>query len=175
MSARTIASAVLLGAVVATGACAEETEWGPKQVVVYKADRSLALFRHGKFDKRFPVVLGREPVGAKRWQHDARTPEGYYHVTEKRPHERWQTFIEIDYPNRWDRKRYRELVEAGRVPVIDGERLGIGGDLGIHGSDRPDEQAAGTDWTLGCVSMRPEDIAELAEFVDVGTPVWIVE
>lgn len=148
--------------------------WGPLQVVVYKAARRLALYRHGAFEREFPVVLGLHPEGRKRHAHDARTPEGLYRVAGKARHPRWQHFLAIDYPNVRDKAAYAAEVHAGRVPLEDDAPFGIGSEVGIHGNDRPAEQEKGVDWTKGCVAMRESDIAVLAAAVPVGTPVWIV-
>lgn len=149
-------------------------KWGPVQIVVYKARRSLALYRFGNFYREYPVVLGMNPEGRKRHAHDARTPEGLYHVVKKRPHERWQYFLDLDYPNDKDRRIYTEEKGAGRIPDEDGSPFAIGGSIGIHGNDRADQQAAGIDWTKGCVALEPADIAEIEALTPVGTPVWIV-
>ncbi len=149
-------------------------QWGPVQIVVYKGKRSLALYRFGNFYREYPVVLGLNPEGRKRHAHDARTPEGLYHVVKKRPHERWQYFLDLDYPNDKDRRIYTEEKGAGRIPDEDGSPFAIGGSIGIHGNDRADQQAAGIDWTKGCIALEPADIAEIEALTPVGTPVWIV-
>jgi len=59
----------------------------------------------------------------------------------------------LSYPNDDDRSRYAMALSEGRVPVIDGHAPGIGGAVGIHGSDREDSNARGDDWTFGCVSL----------------------
>ena len=162
----------------ATGTNAAATpatpQWGPVQIVVYKARRSLALYRFGNFYREYPVVLGMNPEGRKRHAHDARTPEGLYHVVKKRAHERWQYFLDLDYPNDKDRRIYTEEKGAGRIPDEDGSPFAIGGSIGIHGNDRADQQAAGIDWTKGCIALEPSDIAEIEALTPVGTPVWIV-
>lgn len=148
---------------------------GTVQVVVYKSKRTLALYRDGIFGKEYRIVLGLQPDGPKRHEHDARTPEGLYRVVGKRPHERWQHFLALDYPNAHDRRAYAAAVLAGTIPDEDGAPFGIGGAIGIHGSDREEEQAAGDDWTKGCIAMSPADVAELDAAVPVGTMVWIVK
>lgn len=149
--------------------------WGDTQLVVYKSKRTLAVYRHGDFLKEYRVSLGLKPEGRKRHANDARTPEGPYRVVARQRHPRWQWFLSIDYPNESDRRAYRRAVEAGRIPDEDGEPFAIGGSVGIHGNDRPEEQEKGADWTKGCIAMKAEDIAELAGETPVGTPVWIVE
>ncbi len=143
--------------------------------MVYKSKRKLLVYRYGKFFKQYPIVLGFKPEGRKRFAHDARTPEGYYHIINIRPHPRWQYFITFSYPNAEDRRLYNEELAAGRIPELDGSPLSIGGSVGIHGSDKPDKQAAGTDWTKGCIAMNSIDVIELRSLVSVGTPVWVLE
>jgi murein L,D-transpeptidase YafK len=143
-------------------------------VVVTKHARRLELYRRGGLVGAFPVVLGARPQGAKRYEGDMRTPEGVYRVTGKRIHGRWAYFIEIDYPNEVDRQAYAVDAAAGRIPLFARELPGLGGSVGIHGNDRPGDQAAGRDWTKGCIAMRNQDVAVLYELVDVGTPVVVL-
>lgn len=152
-----------------------DQRWGDTQVVVYKSKRTLAVYRHGDFLREYRVSLGLQPLGRKRHANDARTPEGLYRVVAGQRHPRWQWFLSIDYPNESDRRAYRRAVDAGRIPDENGAPFAIGGSVGIHGNDRPEEQEKGTDWTKGCIAMKAEDIAQLAGEAPVGTPVWIVE
>ncbi|HET9064112.1 MAG TPA: L,D-transpeptidase [Candidatus Binatia bacterium] len=143
-------------------------------VVVTKHTRRLELYRRGGLVGAFPVVLGARPDGPKRYEGDMRTPEGVYRVTGKRLHGRWTYFIEIDYPNEADRRAYESEAAAGRIPLFAQELPGVGGLVGIHGNDRPRDQASGRDWTKGCIAMRNEDVAVLYDLVDVGTPVVVL-
>jgi murein L,D-transpeptidase YafK len=142
-------------------------------VVVTKHARKLELFRRGSLVKAFPVVLGARPNGPKRYEGDMRTPEGEYRVADKRPHGRWRYFIEIDYPNSIDRVAYDTDASAGRIPLFSKRLPGPGGNVGIHGSDRPKDQAAGRDWTKGCIAVANDDVEVIYEFVTVGTPVIV--
>ena len=49
----------------------------------------------------------------------------------------------------------------------------IGGSVGIHGTDKPDKNRRGVDWTWGCVSVDNEAIDELNRLLPLGTPVVI--
>ncbi len=152
-----------------------EAPWSGVQVVVYKSARVLAVYREGVFEREYPVVLGLVPAGRKRHANDARTPEGLYHVTGKRRHDKWQHFLALDYPNPQDRERYDAAVRRGTIPD-DGRKLfGIGGDIGIHGNDREMEQRAGVDWTKGCIALSAADIEQVSSLLPVGAEVWIVE
>jgi len=143
-------------------------------VVVTKHTRRLELYRRGGLVGTFPVVLGTRPDGPKRYEGDMRTPEGLYRVSGKRTHERWAYFIEIDYPNETDQRVYESEAAAGRIPLFARQLPGVGGRVGIHGNDRPRDQASGRDWTKGCIAMRNEDVAVLYDLVDVGTPVIVL-
>ncbi|MFT4571680.1 MAG: hypothetical protein ACI8TX_000241 [Hyphomicrobiaceae bacterium] len=149
--------------------------WGPLQLVVYKGKRTLLVYREGVFYKQYPIVLGFKPDGRKRFAHDARTPEGYYRIIDKRPHNRWGYFMAIDYPNERDRFIYKAEVQQGLVPVENGRPFSIGSGLGLHGTDKPGKQAAGINWTKGCVALSNDAISELYEMVEVGTPIWLLE
>jgi murein L,D-transpeptidase YafK len=146
----------------------------PVAVVVTKHARRLELYKRGGLVGAFPVVLGPRPAGPKRYEGDMRTPEGVYHVTGKRLHGRWSYFIEIDYPNDVDRAAFESEAAAGRIPLFAQRLPGLGGRVGIHGNDRPRDQASGRDWTKGCIAMRNEDVAVLYDLVEVGTPVVVL-
>ena len=143
-------------------------------IVVTKQASRLELYRRGSLIQAFPIVLGANPNGTKRFEGDMRTPEGLYRVAAKRTHERWRYFIALDYPTENDRFAYEANVVAGTIPRIAGRLPGLGGNLGIHGNDHPVDQAAGKDWTKGCVAMSNEDVALIYRVVDVGTPVVVL-
>jgi len=143
-------------------------------LVIQKSRRTLTVYRDGVADKEFRVVMGRNGNGPKRFEGDMRTPEGLYRVTEKHPHARWRYFIGISYPNEYDVAAYARRIADGGIPVINGEFMGIGDSVGIHGSDHYVEQAAGSDWTMGCIALRSEDIGIIYELVEPNTPVLIL-
>lgn len=143
-------------------------------VVVKKHERTLDLYRHGVLQRRFAVVLGGRPKGPKRFEGDMRTPEGLYRVQAKRPHHRWRYFIAINYPNAEDRVVYKHELQNGGVPKITDQPIRIGGGIGIHGTDQPDAQERGEDWTQGCVAMRNRDLVHVFDSVDIGTPVLLL-
>jgi murein L,D-transpeptidase YafK len=142
--------------------------------VVYKEARTLAVYREGRMYKRYPVVLGKQPKGTKRFEGDMRTPEGLYWIDGKQAHPRWAYFMSINYPNDDDRRAYSRASEEGSLPEIAGRLPSIGGAIGIHGTDRTREQLAGIDWTRGCIALRNEHIAELYSLVNIGTPVLLL-
>jgi len=81
----------------------------------------------------------------------------------------------LSYPNDVDRQRYAMELTEGHVPIIDGHPPGLGNAVGIHGTDREEQNARGVDWTWGCISLLNPHVEELYQTVPVGTPVKIEE
>ena len=81
----------------------------------------------------------------------------------------------LDYPNVTDTDRYVDAMESDVLPYNGDGIAGIGGAVGIHGSDKEELNAQGVDWTLGCISLTNRDAVDLDALIPVGTPVWIEE
>ena len=143
-------------------------------VVIRKEERTLTVYHRSEQVKVYPIVLGIASYGPKVYQGDLRTPEGVYRISSKRPHARWSRFMLLSYPNDQDRDRYAMALNEGRVPIIDGHAPGIGGAVGIHGSDREDSNSRGDDWTWGCISLLNQHVAELYDTIPIDTPVLIL-
>ncbi len=144
-------------------------------IVIRKQEWTLTLYRRNEQVKVYPIVLGIASMGPKVYQGDLRTPEGVYRIASKHPHARWSRFMLLSYPNDEDRSRYAMALSEGRVPIIDGRAPGIGGAVGIHGTDREDSNVRGDDWTWGCISLMNQHVAELYDTVPIGTPVMILK
>jgi murein L,D-transpeptidase YafK len=161
-----------------TGPDATEIPWARNEeyfIVVSRSCRTLSVYRRGRLLRRYPAVFGQNPLGPKRFEGDLRTPAGFYTIVEKRPHRRWARFLLLDYPNSSDGLRYAAALEAGELPTGERGAPGMGGAVGIHGSDKEELNARGVDWTHGCISLFNRDALELSAIVPVGTPVWIAE
>ena len=143
-------------------------------VNIFKRRHQLVLYYKGRMFKNYHAVFGRsfEP-GTKLWEGDRRTPEGVYTIVEKHPSRRWDWFLTLNYPNLLDRRRYEELRDGGAVPDEDGHPLGVGGRIGIHGSDEPILNRGNINWTTGCISVDDEDVEELKRLLPDGTVVII--
>jgi murein L,D-transpeptidase YafK len=141
----------------------------PLFIVVRKGCRTLDVYDHGNRVRSFAAVFGIGGSNDKVYEGDRRTPDGLYAIIEKRPNPRWHWFFLLDYPNRTDYEHYARAVERGDVP----EGAGVGGAVGIHGTDKPDLNEHGIDWTWGCVSVDNDAIDDLDEIVPVGTMVLI--
>ena len=151
--------------------------WGreePVLVTVNKTCQILNVYNYGNLIRTFPVVLGRKP-GRKLYQGDRRTPNGLYSIIDKDPHPRWWRFMLIDYPSEEDMRRYRQELSLGTVPGHKHGGPGIGGAVGIHGSDREAFNRAKINWTLGCISLLNSDLKEFEKMVSLGTFVYIHE
>lgn len=144
----------------------------PVLIVVDKGCRTLNLYQYGRVVRSYPVVLGRKP-GRKLYEGDKRTPTGLYMIIDKDHHRRWSRFMLLDYPTEQDVRRYWQNVPAGMVPRRGGGYPGVGGEIGIHGTDREAFNRVGINWTLGCISLFNLDVQELYSFVQVGTLVYI--
>lgn len=145
----------------------------PWFVVVRKACRTLDVYRYGERQRSFPAVFGLNNEGSKLYEGDRRTPTGLYAIVDKRRHARWRHFMLLDYPNLHDLHRYWSAMEAGDIPARGDEYAGVGGAIGIHGTDEPKLNAKNVDWTFGCISLQNRDVADLAAMVPVGTLVLI--
>ena len=154
----------------------DRIEWGAEEpwfVVVRTSCRTLDVYRHGERIRSFPAVFGLGGTKLKLHEGDYRTPTGLYAIVAMRRHPRWQRFMLLDYPNLHDVQRYEVAMQSGDIPML-GERLaGVGGAVGIHGTDKPDLNRKGVDWTFGCISLANDDVEDLATLVPVGTPVLI--
>jgi murein L,D-transpeptidase YafK len=145
----------------------------PYFIVVRTFCRTLDVYRHGERIRSFPAVFGLGGTKNKLHEGDHRTPTGLYSIVAMRRHPRWQRFMLLDYPNLHDVQRYEVAMQSGDIPML-GERLaGVGGAVGIHGTDKPDLNRKGVDWTFGCISLANDDVEDLATLVPVGTPVLI--
>ncbi len=119
------------------------------------------------------MVLGTQPVGAKLFEGDRRTPEGEYHIVKKYYHPYWSRFMLIDYPTPANRDIYTWSRSMGVLPARGGGTPGIGGAVGIHGAEDESLNQRGIDWTLGCISLFNRDVDELYDLVPPGARVVI--
>lgn len=136
------------------------------RVVVRKADRLLELYDGDELLKSYTVSLGRNPVGDKQQQGDARTPEGKYMLDWRNARSQFHRSLHISYPNAEDRASARK---RGVAP---------GGDIFLHGSPNglagSEELLAGMDWTDGCIAVTNREIEEIWRAVADGTPITIL-
>jgi len=134
-------------------------------VLVLKQARRLLLLRGTRVLRDYEIALGSSPTGPKRHQGDGRTPEGRYRIDSRVADSRFHRALHISYPNEDDLAFARR---AGIAP---------GGDVMIHGL--PDgegwvgELHRAYDWTNGCIALTDDEVSEVWELVDDGTPIEI--
>lgn len=128
-------------------------------ILIEKSKKTMTLFdEYGCVVKKYNVVTGKNP-GPKQCDGDKRTPEGIYHIVEKRD-SKYHKFLALDYPNAKDRKVAREL---GCKP---------GDSIGIHSWI----EGLPMDGSLGCIRVKTKaEILEVNKLVKVGTRVKIVQ
>ena len=155
---------------------ADHLAWAEREayaVVVRKSCRTLDVYRSGQRIRSYPAVFGLNSSGSKLFEGDLRTPTGLYMIVDKRPHRRWSQFLLLDYPNVQDLHRYWLAMESGDIPRRGDDYAGLGGAIGIHGTDKPALNRRNVDWTWGCISLENTDVDELAALVPIGTMVLI--
>jgi murein L,D-transpeptidase YafK len=145
----------------------------PDFIVIRKSCRTLDVYRYGERIRSYPAVFGQGGKERKLYEGDYRTPTGLYEIIGQHYHDRWEYFFLLDYPNAEDARRYQVAMSSGDIPVRGGAHAGIGGAVGIHGTDKPWLNRTGVDWTWGCISVDNDAIRELESLVHVGTPVLI--
>jgi murein L,D-transpeptidase YafK len=135
------------------------------KIVVRKSERIMEAYAGGKLIKTYHISLGQNPTGDKEFEGDKRTPEGQYTINNKNPRSAYHKNLGISYPNAVD------IEEAKR------RHLEPGGEIKIHGI-RNGFGFIGKfqriiDWTAGCIAFTNEEIDELYDSVEIGTPITI--
>ena len=141
-----------------------EVDFAPVDLVrVDKSARTLTLYAGGQSARTYTgIQLGDEPVGAKRFQGDERTPEGRYTIDYGNPASSYHLSLHISYPDSRDRALARA---QGRSP---------GGDIFIHGQPNGYGTRIEGDWTDGCIALSDAEIEEVWGLVGDGTAIEIV-
>lgn len=152
---------ILGGLLVCLGGTAVAREAPVDLVVVFKAEREMYLYRDGLPVRRYPIQLGAEPEGHKRYEGDGRTPEGAYVLDWRNPDSRFYKSIHVSYPDS------RDLATAMR------RGLDPGGEIMIHGQPWYAGTARVGDWTDGCIAVSNEVMDELWELVPEDTRIHI--
>ena len=139
---------------------------GGVEIRVEKALRRLTVLEDGVAVRTYEIALGANPIGHKQEEGDERTPEGRYVIDYRNTHSRFHRSLHISYPNEKDR---REAEARG---------VSAGGDIVIHGLP-PGWSWLGAahhafDWTDGCIAVTNDEMDELWERIEEGTPIEIL-
>ena len=142
-------------------------------ILIDKSDYQLYVMADSIVVKAYPVVFGGNPVDDKLREGDQCTPEGDFHIVSKYPHKSWSKFIWINYPTKDSWKKHNKAKGEGSIS----KNASIGGEIGIHGVPEGMDSMVdtGTNWTLGCISMKNKDVDELYPFVLKSTVIRIVK
>ena len=136
------------------------------RVVLVKSSRRLYLYRGPVLMRSYPVALGFEPEGPKRFQGDGRTPEGAYLLDFRKQRSEYYRSIHVSYPSPEDRANaWAQGHSPGGMIMIHGLPNGLG-DIGA------DHTTA--DWTDGCVAVTNEEMDEIWDLIDDETPIHIL-
>jgi murein L,D-transpeptidase YafK len=144
---------------------------GDVYILIVKSDYELKVYDKDGWYATYPVVFGSKSLDDKMMAGDRKTPEGEYHITSKRLHEKWNKMMLIDYPTQADMEKFNQRKSQGLIP----KAAKIGGGIAIHGTWPHDEIAVDLyqNWTNGCIALKNEDVDELYDMVQIGTKVTI--
>lgn len=135
------------------------------RVVIEKSTRTLKLLAGSETYRTYFVALGGAPQGPKVQEGDQRTPEGVYSIVARQPRSAFHKGLLISYPNEQDQARAEALgVDPGGQIMIHGLR---------NGYEWMGERHRRQDWTEGCIAVTNQEIEEIWQLVDIGTPVEI--
>ncbi len=140
-------------------------------ILIDKSDYKLAVLHDTIIIKEYPVVFGGNSINDKLMQGDGCTPEGTFYIFSKYPHKSWSKFIWIDYPNNDSRKKHNKAKQDGIIP----ENASIGGEIGIHGVPKGMDKLIDlkSNWTLGCISLKNDDVNEIYPYITKNTDIII--
>jgi murein L,D-transpeptidase YafK len=144
---------------------------GRPYIIIDKSDYELKVYDDDGWYATYPVVFGSKSLDDKMLEGDRKTPEGVYRIASKRPHEKWDKMMLIDYPTKAEYEKFNARKANGLLP----KNAKIGGGIGIHGTWQRDDMAVDffQNWTNGCISLKNDEIEELYNIIPVGTPVTI--
>ena len=135
-------------------------------VLVKKSERALYLLREGRVLKQYKIMLGPKAKGPKLMEGDERTPEGRYTLDRKNPNSHFYKSIRVSYPNESDIERAQKYnTDPGNAIMIHGMKNSW--------SEKTARQALKFNWTDGCIAVANNDMDEIWEAVEVGTPIDI--
>lgn len=140
-------------------------------IIIDKSDYELFICKDGDWIIAYPVVFGTNDLSDKQMQGDKRTPEGTFKIKQKRIHNKWNKIFMLDYPTKESYIKFITRKENGMIP----NNAKIGGDIAIHGCWPNEDFVVDQylNWTLGCISMKNEDVDAIYPYISVGTKVII--
>ena len=135
------------------------------KILVLKSKRQLQVFSKSELIKTYKISLGREPVGAKQFEGDDKTPEGKYTINDKNPNSGYHLNLGVSYPSVKDIRFAKSKEKSpGGLIKIHGLKNGRGFIGKFHRF---------FDWTHGCIAITNREIEELYHNVKIGTVIEI--
>jgi len=139
------------------------------KVIIKKSTRMLYLSFGGTIFNKYHVTLGQVTEGPKAFEGDMKTPEGVYSLDWRQDSAKFYKSIHLSYPNIKDKAHAKSFGKSA------------GGMIMIHGtptnwslSPLGDWMPMLTDWTEGCIAVTNDDIDEIWEQTNNGTPIVII-
>jgi murein L,D-transpeptidase YafK len=132
------------------------------RVVVWKAARTLTLYRGTEAVRSYTVSLGHSPVGPKRREGDGRTPEGDYILDYRLPDSDFHRALHVSYPSPADTRRRDRAETPGIYHASRNE-----GTARVHRPAHP------LRWTDGCIAVTDAEIDEISRVLATGAPIRI--
>jgi murein L,D-transpeptidase YafK len=145
---------------------------GTCRIIIDKSDFELKVYDQEGLYAVYPVVFGKEPERDKFKAGDRRTPEGSFIIQRKGKHARWHKMLMLNYPTAESMEKYRRRIREGKITDT---AKGIGGGIGIHGTEPGSDQLVDKfrNWTDGCISLKNKHIDDLYAYIQQGTKVVI--
>lgn len=170
--------------------CASANASDDIELLVLRSKHELIVKQNGNILRTFKVAFGSGGRKAKLRLGDHTTPKGQYYISKMKDSDRFHLFFQISYPNLDDAKRalkthlitreeYRSILDAQLAGKLPPQNTDLGGAIGIHGIGVETKNKLAihevADWTQGCIAMRNDYIEELGRYINVGTPINIVD
>jgi murein L,D-transpeptidase YafK len=135
------------------------------KIIVYKSKRQLLAYSNGLMVKTYKISLGGNPLGAKAFEDDQKTPEGLYYINEKNTVSNYHKKLVISYPNLINQSYAKKMSKNPGSNIL------------IHGLHNKlrflGKFQRWYDWTDGCIALTNEEVDELYMAVKIGTPIEI--
>jgi lipoprotein-anchoring transpeptidase ErfK/SrfK len=133
---------------------------------VFKSKNRLQVYHNRNILTAYKCVFGPNAKGQKEQEGDRKTPEGVFTIVSSKPHDKWDIFMMLDYPNEASIKIFEANKANGLLP----KSAKIGGLIGIHGVWYNGDNVIDLkhNWTDGCISLKNNDIEELNKVIKPG-------
>lgn len=131
---------------------AADLPYAPKELafLVFKHSKQFQIYarndvsQNWHYIKTYPIYAASGVTGPKLHEGDHQVPEGIYHIVGLNPSSRFDLSMELDYPNKYDKR------EANHD-----HRHHLGGEIFIHGDRR----------SVGCIALGNRAIEQLFPLV----------